>query len=413
MDKENKNINWTRRDFLKNGLKAAGYVSAGVLCGKLCMYVSGKKQLPDNYDELKEAWYYEKLSNNKVKCLLCVCDCIIEEGQTGFCKARINLKGGLYSLVYGAISCDSFFLNVAHSLIFSSSEETWSVIGTAGCNMRCKFCLNWTMSQADPAEVEIVPFILNEDPMDEKQKKIHKGKKMLVSPEQLVSATIQRGNSIIGYNYNEPTVYYEYMFETAKLAKNKGLINLIATNGYMHEKPLLDLLPYMDAVSIGIKGFDDEIYRNYCGARLDPVLKTLRILKRENILFEITYVLIPAVNDDMEQIKKMCVWIRDNLGPEIPLHFYRFSPNYLMPNLPQTPISLLEKAQKIAWQSGIKYVYIYFLGKYLDSTIEEKIYCPNCNKLLLHRKDMRGLLENNTVRGKCKFCGEKILFYVK
>jgi pyruvate formate lyase activating enzyme len=248
--------------------------------------------------------------------------------------------------------------------------------------MRCLFCQNWQISQARPDEVTAYD----------------------MPPEMVVSEAIKNNCPFIVYTYTEPTVFYEYMLDISKLARSKGLKNGMHTCGYINQEPLKELLKYMDAVNVDLKGFNEEFYQKMGAfASLEPVLNTLKTVKKEGVWLEITNLIIPGMNDDPKEIKKMCDWIRENLGPDTPLHFSRFMPSFRLQNLPPTPISKLEEAYKIALDAGLNYVYI---GN-VPGHAGENTYCPQCKKLIVGRIGYC-VTENNIKDGKCKFCGRSI-----
>ncbi len=358
--------------------------------------------------ELKEAMYYQRLSGKTVQCLLCPRLCKLRDSQRGFCKSRINISGKLYSMTYGKSIAMNYPATMRPALIHCSIDEDMLRVSTSGCNMRCKFCYSWWISQSPPEEVELlsntrkVDAVTSATPLPVK-----------FSPKDIVSLAKKSKCRIIAYNVaNEPTVNYEHVLETARLAKKSGLINALVTNGYINEEPLKELLRYMDGVSVGLKGFSEEVYSRYCSARLEPVLETLKTIKAANVGFEISYPLILGVNDDREQIEKMCLWISRNLGSYTPLQFIRFHPAYKMLAVPPTPITVLEEAEKIARAVGLKNISINYLGDYPGGDFEEKIFCPECGKLILHRKGEAGIVVNNTKDGKCNFCGHQLLFII-
>ena len=328
------------------------------------------------------AQYWQKVKENIVQCLLCPRKCVLDAGQRGVCTVRINKDGKLYTLGYGnpvAVHIDPIekkpFFHVA------PGEPVFS-LAVAGCNMRCIFCQNWQISQSRPDETQ----------------------NYNLSPEEVVEKTIKSNCKFIAYTYTEPTVFYEYMLDIAKLAREKGIKNTMHSCGYINAEPLRELLKYMDAVNIDLKGFTEEYYAKIgLLAQLKPVLETLKIIKEEGIWLEITNLLIPGFNDDPKKIKEMCIWIKENLGDDVPLHFSRFIPNYKLQNLPPTPIEKLEEAYKIAKEVGLKYVYI---GN-VPGHAGENTYCPNCGKIIVKRIGYE-ILENNINDGKCKFCGYKI-----
>jgi len=339
--------------------------------------------LAEEKSGLHIASYWEKLKNSVVQCRLCPRRCVIQNGMRGFCTARINKDGTLYSLGYGkpvALNIDPIekkpFFHV------SPGARVYS-LAAAGCNMRCLFCQNWQISQAKPDEIGSYS----------------------MSPGEVVDAAIKNDCRFIAYTYTEPTVFYEYMLDIAKIARQKGIKNTMHSCGYINPEPLKELLKYMDAVNIDLKGFDEEFYRKMGAfAELQPVLDTLKTIKEQGVWLEVTNLVIPGQNDNPDEIRKMCVWIRENLGDEVPLHFSRFMPSFKLANLPPTPVEKLEEAYKIARSAGLKYVYI---GNLPVGYPQENTYCPNCGKLLVARAGYE-INEINIKDGKCGYCGYKI-----
>jgi len=255
-------------------------------------------------------------------------------------------------------------------------------LGTAGCNFRCKFCQNWHLSQRSIDEI---------------------GHFYNLSSEEIVKIALEKGIPTISFTYNEPISFYEYVYDIAKLAKKKGLKILWHSNGSINPEPLRKLLQFTDAVTIDLKGFTDRFYQEVSSAKLEPVLKNLKIIKQKGVWVEIVNLVIPTLNDNPDDIRKMCEWIKENLGNDIPLHFTRFTPSYQLINLPPTPIETLEKAYSIAKEVGLEYVTIGNVpGHKYNST-----FCPECGKRLIHRVHFQ-VLNNNIADGKCRFCGHKI-----
>ncbi len=330
----------------------------------------------------KKALYWKKLDSNRVQCLLCPRKCILRDGQRGVCGVRINKHGILYTLGYGnpvAVHIDPIEKKPFFHVFPGAKTLSLAV---AGCNMRCKFCQNWLISQSRPDETQ----------------------NYILSPKDIVELAIKYNCEFIVFTYTEPTVFYEYMLDIAKLAKKRGLKTAMHTCGYINPAPLKELLKYLDAVNVDLKGFNEEFYQNMGAyAKLEPVLETLKIIKKSGVWLEITNLVIPGLNDSEQEIRKMCEWIKENLGTDTPLHFSRFFPAYKLRNLPPTPISTLQKAYKIAKSVGLKYVYI---GNVVGNPAEST-YCPKCGKVLIERVGYK-ILKNNIVKGRCKFCGEKI-----
>ncbi|HUS60358.1 MAG TPA: AmmeMemoRadiSam system radical SAM enzyme, partial [Nevskiaceae bacterium] len=331
--------------------------------------------------ELKEASFYEQLGNGEVRCTLCPNFCVLKEGERGICRVRQNIKGKLYSLIYGKpatihidpIEKKPFYHFLPGTKVFS--------LASAGCNLRCKYCQNWDIAQRGPEELT----------------------SMEKSPEQIVEEAIQSGAPSIAITYSEPVVNYEYVLDIAKEAKKRGVKTTIVSAGYINPQPLRELLPYLDAVKIDLKGFNDSFYREIVGGQLAPVLETLKVIKQEGTWFEIVYLVVPGYNDDLKEIEEMAIWIKDNLGENVPLHFSRFHPMYQMKNLPPTPEETVKKARKIALEAGLKYVYTGNIADVEGSTT----YCSVNGQPLIVRKGYF-IQKNSLVNGQFADCPEKV-----
>ncbi len=278
-----------------------------------------------------EALYYETLAGSVVHCRLCPAECIIKEGKAGVCGVRVNQKGALYSKVYGKITSRSLDPIEKKPLYHYHPNEFIFSIGTKGCNFYCDFCQNWRISQD--------PDVPTED----------------ISPDEVIAGTKESGSFGIAYTYNEPFIWYEFVIETAKLARRSGLENVLVTNGYVNIKPLEELLPYINAMNIDLKAFDDSFYKKLCGGRLESVLETIKRSAR-SCHVELTTLVIPGLNDSVEDMKREAEWICDNTGPETPLHLSRYFPCYKS-ELPPTPVKILEKLRETAMKK-LKYVYL-------------------------------------------------------
>jgi len=327
----------------------------------------------------KEAMFYKKLGKNIVQCKICFRECKLAEGQRSFCLNRENQKGKLYNIVYArpsAVHVDPIEKEPALHMLPSTEILCF---GTAGCNFKCKFCQNWHLSQRPIEEMDYAYDL---------------------SPEAAVDIATEKKIPTLSFTYNEPTAFYEYVYDTAKIAKQRGLKILWHSNGSMNPIPLKELLKYTDSVTIDLKGFTQNFYRKASSAELEPTLRTLRIIKQEGRWLEIVNLQIPTLNDNPEDVEKMCYWIKENLGKDTPLHFSRFTPSYKLTNLPHTPIEILERSYNIAKRCGLDYVTIGNVPghKYNSS------FCPACGKNIIHRKHFT-VIENNVVNGKCKFCG--------
>jgi pyruvate formate lyase activating enzyme len=289
--------------------------------------------------------------------------------------------GKYYSLVYGnpcAVHMDPIEKKPFYHLLPASTSFS---IATAGCNFRCKFCQNWEISQTTPDETY----------------------NLELPPEKVVALAKKAGSRSIAYTYAEPTIFFEYMMDTGKLAKKEGILNVYHSNGFINPQPLKELCQVLDAANIDLKGFTEEYYSSMSQGHLTPVLQTLKTLKHEGVHLEITNLVTPSKNDDADTVKKMCAWIKNELGADTPVHFSRFYPLYKLRNLPPTPVSTLEKCRQIAMDAGLEYVYI---GN-VPGHEGERTFCPKCKKVLISRQGYY-IVEVNLEKGKCKFCGKPI-----
>jgi len=253
-------------------------------------------------------------------------------------------------------------------------------IATAGCNLHCQYCQNWTISQVPPEETQ------NLD----------------APPEVIVQAARSRSTSI-AYTYSEPTIFYEYMLDTARLGRAAGLRNVVISAGYINPEPLRRLCRAVDAIKIDLKGFNDDFYRNVCDATLEPVLEGLKIIREEGVHLEIVNLVVPTLNDSLDEMRALSRWVVDNLGPDVPLHFSRFYPMYKLTHLPPTPVETVAKAREIALEEGVWYAYV---GN-VPGHPGENTYCHHCGEVLIQRRGFT-VLDNNIVDGKCRFCGAPI-----
>ena len=330
---------------------------------------------------MKEALLYQKLDQNQVQCQLCAHFCIIANGKKGLCQVRENCDGTLYTLVYGrtvSAHIDPIEKKPLHH--FYPGSRAFS-IGTPGCNFRCAWCQNWEISQM-PREQH---FITGEE----------------LSPADIVVAADKSTCQSIAYTYTEPTIFFEYNYDTARLARKAGLANIYVSNGYMSAEMLDLFYPWLDAANIDLKAFRDGTYRKYTGARLQPVLDSLKKLSVCGIWLEVTTLVIPGVNDNVDELRDIAEFIATELGTDTPWHVSRFFPQYKMEHISPTPPEVLRQAVEIGHKAGLKYVYIGNVGG------EVNTYCPACGTLLIRRN--RYEINNQVGKGSCcPHCGEPI-----
>ena len=341
--------------------------------GKKISDLTAKLNPSEVATDFHEAMYYEKLAGGRVQCGLCPNRCILEDKQIGTCKVRQNIEGKLYSLVYGrpvTIHVDP--IEKKPLFHFLPGSQAYS-LATVGCNLACKHCQNWDISQAFPDQVDAYN----------------------MTPQQIVADAKSKQAEIIAFTYNEPIIFYEYMLDIAKLAHEHKLKTVMISGGYINKEPLLNLLPYLDGIKIDLKGFTEDFYLRITNGRLQPVLDTIKTIARSGKHLEIVYLLIPDENDSEEEIKNMVNWVKANVGDEAIIHFSRFYPQYKMTNKPPTPISTIKNARQIALDAGLKYVYT---GN-VELPEAESTYCADGNIGIERRGYF--VLKNTLVNGEC------------
>ncbi len=325
--------------------------------------------------------YFTPLPDKRVRCELCPRQCETGNGERGYCRVRENRDGRYYSLVFGnpcAVHVDPIEKKPFFHVLPSTKSFS---LATAGCNLNCKFCQNWEISQADPADT------LNYE----------------LSPEQVVENASRAQCASIASTYVEPTIFNEYMMEIGKSAKERKILNVMHSNGFINPKPLEDLCGVLDAACIDLKGFTEKYYAEITEGTLAPVLETLKCLKKRGVHTEIVNLIVPGKNDGTAEIRAMSRWIRDELGPDVPLHFTRFYPLYKLKSLDPTPISTLEAAWKTAAEEGLHFVY---LGNIPGHPAEDTI-CPQCRKVVIKRVGYN-VSSVSLDKGKCAGCGRTI-----
>ena len=373
-------ITGSRKNKLKLGLEVLALICFVVIGSITVTHCTAPSSSPSPED-LVEAQYYQTLEDNTVQCQLCFRYCVISEGERGFCLARENIDRTLYTLTYGSPVAMHIDPVEKEPLFHMEPGSNTLCVGTATCNLRCKNCINWHIAHQAPEDVEAVP----------------------MTPQEVVQAALDHDVHTICFTYNEPTQQYEFMYDIARLAKDNDLRVTFHSNGEMNPEPMMAILPYVDSAAIDLKAFDADVYRQLTTGELAPVLDTLKLIKAQGVWLEVVCLIIPTWSDDLEKIEEMCLWIRDNLGEETPVHFSRFFPTCTLTGLSPTPLSTLEQAYDIAREAGLHYVYI---GN-VSGHDYANTYCPNCGNLLIER---RGLLipQNHIVGGKCEFCGHEI-----
>ncbi len=336
---------------------------------------------PEVGEELVEVMFYRNLEGDKVECEVCPRRCRIADQERGFCGNKENRGGRYYTLVHSkpcAVQVDPiekkpFFHFLPGSLAFS--------IAAAGCNMECQFCQNWQIAQFRPEQVRSV----------------------FLPPEEVARRAKEASCQSIAYTYSEPVSFYEYMFDTAVAAKNKGIRSVVVTNGYINEEPLKRLCDHVAAVKVDFKAFTEKFYKEICRGELKPVKETLVRLNRWKIWTEIVVLVVPGQNDQPGETRDMARWIREELSPDVPVHFTRFHPAYRMQDLPPTPVNTLERCASIAEEEGLRFVYI---GN-VPGHPRENTRCPGCGQVVISRKGF-WIQSQNLREGKCGSCGVPI-----
>jgi len=328
-----------------------------------------------------EARYYQKLPDREIKCELCPRFCILGDKERGFCGVRENQGGKYYTLVYGQVaSLNIDPIEKKPFFHFLPGSEAFS-LATAGCNLSCKFCQNWEISQMRPEQV----------------------KNIYLPPESVVASCLKYNSPVIAYTYTEPVIFFEFMYDTCVLARKSNIKNVVVTAGYINPEPLADLIKVVEAIKVDLKAFNQNFYRDYVRGELQPVLESIAQIAKSKTWLEIVYLVIPTLNDNPEEIRQMCRWLKAEIGPDYPIHFSRFHPMYLIKNLPPTPISTLEQLRNIALAEGLHFVYI---GN-VPGHPGENTYCPRCGKLIIERYGY-AIKKKELSGNKCRFCGQEI-----
>ncbi|MCD6375763.1 MAG: AmmeMemoRadiSam system radical SAM enzyme [Caldisericaceae bacterium] len=374
----NKKQKFTRRQFLT----AAG--SACIMLGLPALpFPKGSSLKAAGNDQrfVREARFYEKLSHKQVRCKLCPRECVIDDHERGYCGVRENRGGTYYTLVY-ARPCTYHLDPIEKKPLFHFLPGSMAFsIATAGCNLNCKFCQNWQISQVTPEQVD----------------------SYYLPPDKIAEMAGDYRAQSIAYTYSEPTIFYEYMFDTAMAGRQKDVKSVVITAGFIEKEPLKELCKVVDAIKVDLKAFRQKYYSEIVRGELKPVLEAMQTIVEQGTWLEIVYLVVPTLNDSEKEIRDLSQFVKEFLGAEVPIHFTRFYPQYLLKNLPPTPVSTLERCKAIADAEGLKYVYI---GN-VPGHSAENTYCPDCGQLLVARTGFL-IREMNIVNDKCPKCGTRI-----
>jgi pyruvate formate lyase activating enzyme len=365
----------SKRDFLKKSLA----VSAGLICfPSRTMFSESRSGGESPY---KRVAMYQEETARGIMCRICPNECVLKEGELSKCNNRKVHDSKLYTMAFGnpcSVNADPVEKKPLYHFLPGSKAYS---IATAGCNLVCLNCQNWTISQTSPDKTR------NYDLM----------------PDKVVEACLTEKCKSIAYTYSEPVTFYEYVFETATLARNAGVKNIMKSNGYINREPLKKLCSVIDAANIDLKTFSESSYLKLTGGKLQPVLDSLKLIRDMGIWLEITNLIVPEWSDDHDDIGNMCKWLSDNGFKKTPLHFSRFYPIHKLEQLAPTPVEELNNAHRIATEEGLKYVYT---GNVPGSEISDT-KCPSCNSVIVARRGYR-IVANTIKDGKCSKCGEKI-----
>ena len=367
-----------RRTFLKT----TGAAAAAACCLPWLQPAANAAEISgDEARYVAEARFYKKLGNQAVQCQLCPRQCVVAEGKSGHCRVRENRGGKYYTLVHSRVTAahidpiekKPFFHVYPGGLALS--------IATGGCNVNCKFCQNWEISQARPEDLRAQYF----------------------SPRQLVKIAKQNDCVTLAYTYSEPIVFYEYMGDAADFAHNQGIKSVVVSNGFIRQEPLRELCGRVDAIKVDLKAYSEKYYREVVNGELKPVLETLVTVRKHGRWLEIVYLVVPTLNDKDQEFRDLARWLKAELGPDVPIHFTRFQPLYLLRNLPPTPVATLERAKAIADAEGLHYVYV---GN-VPGHPAENTYCPKCRHLVIERAGFT-VTKMLLKKGKCPQCQHSI-----
>ena len=360
----------SRRRFVRTLACSGAVLAAPMLLPASLAIAAPKKPVA------REAAHYEKLGGGRIECRLCPHRCRVANRKRGHCGAREN-RGGVYTtLVYGQPSAVHVDPIEKKPLFHYYPGSRALSLGTAGCNFTCRFCQNWEISQRRPEQLHTIDLL----------------------PEAVIRQARSSNCRVVAHTYNEPVVAFEYVRDCAALGREQGVPNVMISNGFIAKEPMRELCRYLGAVKIDLKAFSETFYREQCGGALKPVLETLLTIRAEKTWLEVVVLLIPGLNDSRAEVERMCRWLAREMGPDVPLHFSRFAPTYMLRNVPPTPPAVLHESRRIALDAGIRFCYI---GNLLSDA--EHTTCPSCGKVLLRR--LMYSVENEGLQGgRCRFC---------
>jgi pyruvate formate lyase activating enzyme len=371
-----------RRTFLKTAALPCLAACAGA-------FVAARRPVPleasplaeSDAQYIAEAKFYEKLPYKKIRCKLCPRECVIDDRERGYCGVRENRGGTYYTLVHSrVVTAHIDPIEKKPFFHFLPGTEAFSV-ATAGCNVNCKMCQNWDISQVRPEQV----------------------RSTYVPPTKLAALAQQYRCASIAYTYSEPVIFYEYMMDCAEVGRQLGVKSAVVTGGYIQQDPLKKLCQRVDAIKVDLKAYSQKFYREVVNGELKPVLDALVTIRKQGMWTEIVYLVVPTLNDSDEEFQGLARWVKTDLGTDVPLHFSRFHPEYLLKNLPPTPLETLERAKAIADAEGLHYVY---LGN-VPGHPAESTYCPRCHRRVVERVGYT--IEGIHLRdGKCQYCQQPI-----
>jgi len=369
-----------RRSFLKCAVASGAALGVGAAVQPAAAIPADSSQQDDSRFTV-EARFYQKLPGIKIKCKLCPRECVVGDRERGYCGVRENRGGTYYTLVHSRV-CAAHVDPVEKKPLFHYLPGTLAFsIATAGCNVNCKFCQNWDISQARPEQL----------PAD------------YAPPDRIARLAKQYACPTIAYTYSEPVIFSEFLMDTADAGHEAGIRSIVVSNGYMQEESLRAAYGKMDAVKIDLKAFSEKYYRDVVTGQLKPVLDSLVTLRKMGKWLEVVYLVLPGLNDGDTEFRGLAQWIKANLGVDVPLHFTQFHPQYLLKNLPITPVETLERAKAIADAEGLHYVYI---GN-VPGHPAQNTFCPQCKKMLVERV---GFVANRMLiqKGACPYCKHTI-----